>query len=249
MTVLIELDETPSTNSWVAAHAGELADMTMVTARRQSAGRGQRGNSWESEPGQNLTFSLLARPVSVPAREQFSISEAAALAIADALGRYGIDCKVKWPNDIYCGDRKICGILIEHVVMGTGLMHSIIGAGLNVNQTRFVSDAPNPVSMAQVAGHAFDLGEVRDVVARCVESRLAAAETAGGRAGLHSEFLGRLYRGDSRMHTYRDRDSGETFEARIAGVEPQGLLHLCDSAGCERVYAFKEVEFVLPSGQ
>ncbi|MDE6668417.1 MAG: biotin--[acetyl-CoA-carboxylase] ligase [Muribaculaceae bacterium] len=146
----ISLDEVSSTNTWLAQHAAELPHLTMVTAARQIAGRGQRGNSWESEPGANLTFSLLIRPEDMPARSQFSISEATALAVTDLLATYGLTATVKWPNDIYVGDRKICGILIEHAVMGTSIMHSIIGVGLNVNQTRFISDAPNPVSLLQL---------------------------------------------------------------------------------------------------
>ena len=121
----LELEETASTNTYATQHAGELADMTMVTARRQSAGRGQRGNSWESEPGRNLTFSLFFRPPrSLHPRSQFFISEAVALAIADALAGRGVEAMVKWPNDIYCGDRKICGILIEHSLFGDHIRRS-----------------------------------------------------------------------------------------------------------------------------
>ena len=107
-----------STNSYVSHHAASLADMTMVIADAQTAGRGQRGNSWESEPGKNLTFTLLHRPKGVLPREQFAISEATALAVADFLEENGISAAVKWPNDIYVGDRKIAGILIEHSLTG-----------------------------------------------------------------------------------------------------------------------------------
>lgn len=241
----IEIDSVGSTNGWTAEHAAELPHMTMVTALSQTAGRGQRGNSWESEPGANLTFTVLARLPEVPVRGQFAVSEATALAVADTLADYGLEAKVKWPNDIYIADRKVCGILIEHSVLGTELTHSIIGVGLNVNQTEFRSDAPNPVSMAQAAGRSLDRPEVERTVSQRLEERLERSRHAAGREAQHAEFLTRLYRGDGAMHPYRDRAAGTVFRAAVADVEPQGLLHLRCEDGTERVYAFKEVEFVL----
>ncbi len=154
------LEEVDSTNSYVAVHAAELEDMTMVIADSQTAGRGQRGNSWESEQGKNLTFTLLYKPQGIAPREQFAISEAAALAVADFLVESGMEAKVKWPNDIYAGDRKISGILIEHALMGQTIQHTRIGIGLNVNQREFRSDAPNPVSMVQLLGSESDISRV-----------------------------------------------------------------------------------------
>ncbi len=266
----IALDEVSSTNTWLAQHVADLSHLTMVTAAQQTAGRGQRGNSWESEPGANITFSLLIRPEGVPARNQFSISEATALAITDLLALYGVKATVKWPNDIYVGDRKICGILIEHAIMGTSIMHSIIGAGLNVNQTRFVSDAPNPVSLLQLitpsesavsaeslttSEHSdssassditgrYNLEKLRTQLASLLEERLAAVSKPLGRENLHATFLQRLYRGDGGLYPYRDRATGLTFEAAISDIEPMGLLHLRLADGEERVYAFKEVEYI-----
>ena len=113
----------------------------MVTAYRQTAGQGQRGNSWEAEPGKNLTFSILYRPAGLPPMAQFAMSEAVALAVVDFLGVHGLEAKVKWPNDIYVGDRKICGILIRHSITATCVDYSVIGVGINANQTEFLSDA------------------------------------------------------------------------------------------------------------
>ena len=154
------LEQVDSTNSYVSVHAGELDDMTMVIADTQTAGRGQRGNSWESEPGRNLTFTLLHRPEGIAPREQFAISEATALAIADFLEETGIRAKVKWPNDIYADDGKIAGILIELSLTGSAITDSRIGVGLNVNQREFRSDAPNPVSMANLLGADTDISRV-----------------------------------------------------------------------------------------
>ncbi|MDE6431375.1 MAG: biotin--[acetyl-CoA-carboxylase] ligase, partial [Duncaniella sp.] len=121
-----------------------------VSARRQTAGRGQRGNSWESAPGKNITMSILLRPEGLHPSRQFVISRAVSLAITGVLRRYmpASAVRVKWPNDIYVDDRKICGILIENVISSASIRQSVVGIGINVNQRRFLSDAPNPVSMA-----------------------------------------------------------------------------------------------------
>lgn len=243
----ILLEETGSTNSWCADHIGDLGHLTMVRASAQNSGRGQRGNSWESEPGRNLTLSVVLRPTGFRASNQFAISEAVALAVADTLGWYGIPAKVKWPNDIYVGDKKICGILIEHAVGGTDILHSICGAGINVNQREFRSDAPNPVSMIQISGEEYDLEEVSEVFGRALEQTVGLIASPGGRDMLHADFMRRLWRGDGRPHPFRDTATGEKFRAIIADVEPSGYLRLLDERMTPRRYAFKEVEF-LPEG-
>lgn len=240
------LEEVDSTNSYISAHAAELEDMTMVMAGTQTAGRGQRGNSWESEPGLNLTFSLFFRPKGVKPAEQFAISEATALAVTDMLASAGIEAKVKWPNDIYVDDRKICGILIEHSLLGNSLEHSCLGIGINVNQTEFRSDAPNPVSMKMLTGTDHDLSQCAARVYSALETRLARTATPEGREALHKEFMARLWRGDGDFHPFRERNGGEEFEGRIVDVEPCGLMHLrAHGEETDRVYAFKEVEFLL----
>lgn len=238
----IHLEETESTNTWVAAHLAELDDMTLVSTSRQSAGRGQRGNSWESEPGMNLTVSMLWRPSGFAASRQFAASEGVALAVADTLGEFGIDARVKWPNDIYVADSKIAGILIEHAVAGRDIMHSVIGIGLNVNQREFRRDAPNPVSMRQLTGRDHDLGEVTSTLSRRLEERLAEAVTDG--TALHTEYMSRLWRGDGRMYPFAT-PSGARFEAAIAGVAPDGMLSLVTADGRTLTFAFKEVVFIL----
>lgn len=241
----IHLQSVGSTNSWLAAHVGELTDTVMLTTHEQTAGRGQRGNHWESEPGKNLTFSILTRLSHFPARRQFAVSEAFALAIADTLAAYGIEAKVKWPNDIHVADRKICGILIEHALMGSELMHTIAGAGINVNQQEFRSDAPNPVSMRQILGRDTDLDEFRAMVMQRTEEAFEAIADEEGRARVHARFLDRLWRGDGGMYAFRDTATGETFDAAIADVDPDGPLKLRPANGPERSYLFKQVEFIL----
>lgn len=241
---ILEFDELESTNSRAAELARSLDAPTMIVATKQTAGRGQRGNSWESEPGKNLTFSVLARLKDFPAKRQFAISEATALAIADALGDFGIDARVKWPNDIYVGDKKICGILIEHSLMGSTLQHSIIGAGINVNQREFVSSAPNPVSMMQILGSETSLLEIRSKVASRLEAALSRIADESGRLKVHREFLRRLWRGEG-FHPFVDKATGARFEARIAEIQPDGPLILQLPDGSMKSYLFKQVEFIL----
>lgn len=240
------LDHTDSTNSHCKRHAEEIQAPAVVSCTAQTAGRGQRGNCWEAAPGRNLTFSIVWEPEGIAPAEQFAISEATALGVADYLGGRGIEAKVKWPNDIYVADRKICGILIEHSIEGMRLQRSVIGVGLNVNQREFLSDAPNPVSMALLTGRDYHLDTELTALTEGIAFLLREASTPEGRRALHERFLASLWRGDGRPWPFRDRESGRRFEGVIEDVEPAGWLHLRDvAAGESRRYAFKEVEFLL----
>ena len=190
---VIHINETYSTNGWLRGFATDEHGFTRrndrdanrkefrkipchseaniaVVAEYQTAGRGCGSNTWESERGKNLTFSVLLHPTEIPADCQFRISEAVSVAICETLERCfrplspadsspnlgEQEISIKWPNDIYVGDRKICGILIENQLRGRLISDSIVGIGLNVNQMEFRSDAPNPVSLAQLTGHEED---------------------------------------------------------------------------------------------
>lgn len=252
---LIDLAVAESTNSVVSQRAGELESFTFVRALSQTAGRGQRGNSWESEAGKNLTFSVLWRPQYFKASRQFAVSEAVALGVVDALADFGINASVKWPNDIYVGERKICGILIEHAVMGSGIMHSVCGVGVNVNQEVFVSDAPNPVSMAQIRNEVFDLDRVMSAMMTRISGRLrkvdmldAEAADAGAEVFMerqHAEFLHRMWRNDGKAYRFHDVARAETYSGVISDVGRDGMLNVAPvGGGALRRYAFKEVAFV-----
>ena len=239
----IHLEEVDSTNAYIMRNVAELDSPVMVTAFRQTAGQGQRGNSWEAEPGKNLTFSIFFRPIELPPMAQFSMSEAVALGVVDLLARHGIEAKVKWPNDIYVGDRKICGILIRHSVMGAYVSYSVIGVGIDVNQTVFLSDAPNPVSMRQLTGKSYDLSSLEKEIAAIMERRLEGIRSSESRVDLHQEFLRNLWRGDGREYPFADTASGEIFLAEIVDVAAHGPVTLRLADGSERTYAFKEVSF------
>ena len=234
-----------STNAYIMRNIDSLVAPVMVTAYRQTAGQGQRGNSWEAESGKNLTFSIFYRPEALPPMAQFAMSEAVALAVVDFLACHGIEAKVKWPNDIYVGDRKICGILIRHSIMGSFVDYSVIGVGVNVNQMDFLSDAPNPVSMGQITGETYDLSSLETEIAGIMEHRLESIRSAEFRKELHLEFMKNLWRGDGQLYPFIEPTTGECFNAKIEYVATHGPITLSLEDGTERTYAFKEVSFVL----
>lgn len=239
---IIRIDKASSTNTWVTEREAELSNPTLVYCDCQTAGRGQRGNSWESEPGMNITASVLYRPQHINATEQFRISEAVALAIADFLEDFGVEIKVKWPNDVYSGNRKICGILIEHMIMGKNINRTVIGFGININQTKFISDAPNPVSLKMLTGKSYDIEEIVEKLSEKLERNLEEIERG---EDLHQEFLKRLWRGDGKYYDFIDRKKGEKIRAYIVDITSQGILRLRLKEDENRDYAFKEVEFVM----
>ena len=159
-----------STNSFLRELNGGDAsfDMELATTEFQTAGRGQKGNSWESEQSKNLLFSILLHPVYVQPSKQFCISEAIALAVVKSLKEIvadelvAKDFSVKWPNDIYWKNKKIAGILIENELFGSTIRDCIVGVGININQQIFLSDAPNPVSLYNILGVNTNVEEVLD---------------------------------------------------------------------------------------
>lgn len=236
-----KLESTDSTNTWVNQNESLLEDTALVYCVEQTAGRGQRGNSWESESGKNITASLLIHPQDFAAYRQFQLSEAMALAIVDYLRSKDVEAKVKWPNDIYVGDKKICGILVEHVVTGKNISRTIAGFGLNINQEKFLSDAPNPVSLTQLTSIEYNLETEIKEVAKFITRRFDGVAPED----LHSEFLSNLWRHDGEIHGFKDNKKGELIQARIMDVDPNGTLYLMTDSGEMRDYAFKEIEFLL----
>ena len=242
--MIYRIAETTSTND--DAKRPEYRHGDIVWAERQTAGRGQRGHSWTSPEGENLTFTLVLEPVFLPVGEQFLLSEAVTLALTDTFAAFGIDARIKWTNDIYAGDRKLVGILIEHHLAGGRLARTVAGIGINVNQTEFDPALPNPVSMAMVAGRTFDRGEVLEAFRRHIGIRYAQLEL-DERETLQRDYRERMYRLGER-HTFRYPD-GTPTEASIEGVRPTGELLLRHADGTLREYLFKEIEFVIEKTQ
>jgi BirA family biotin operon repressor/biotin-[acetyl-CoA-carboxylase] ligase len=229
---IVHIEETDSTNRWLKAHGeGKM----VVVADYQTAGKGCGTNSWESERGKNLTFSMLIHPTDIPASQQFRITEVVSVALCEVLEQYIGDVSIKWPNDIYMGDKKICGVLIENRLQGNVIVDSIIGIGLNVNQTEFVSDAPNPVSLRQLLGREID----REAL---LHDFLETLETVSSSETTYSAYRNKLFR-MGKQAVFSD-ETGR-FEGTIQDVETDGRLLIKDLSGQARRYAFKEVQFVI----
>ena len=244
----IHLSETISTMQDVrdALLRGLTDDVVVVSADYQKSGRGQRGNSWESERGRNLLFSMAFCPVGVRPAEQFVISEALSISIVETLREISASLQVcvKWPNDIYIGDRKLAGILIEHDLQGNAILRTVAGVGLNVNQMVFQSDAPNPVSLKQVLGKELDC----QVLLESIISKFCRLMGLDGNAAIatseqiHRNYMNMLYR---RTGLFPYRAGNKTFMAEIADVSLSGILSLRHSNGELLHFGFKEVEFVI----
>ena len=235
---IVHIDETDSTNRWLRERKQENASAGMedmvVWTDFQTAGKGQGTNSWESERGKNLLFSILYHPEGISANRQFVISMAISLAIADALGEQIGDVSIKWPNDIYWRNAKIGGILIENRLSGQIIKDSIIGVGINVNQQHFHSDAPNPVSLWQIHGHETD----REALLHEILDRFILYINQD----IKERYKGILYRRKG-FHPYSDKNGN--FMATLEDVEDDGHLLLSDESGKERRYAFKEIQYII----
>ena len=239
--LLIHIKETDSTNKYLRkiSELEKLVSGSIVLADYQSDGRGISGSYWESERGKNLTFSVLYYPMNLPSNRPFVIAEMASLSVKYTLDKYLHDVTVKWPNDIYYGDNKITGILIENTVYQGCITQSIIGIGLNVNQTIFRSNAPNAISMAQITGFAFDrLGIMNDFRQTFAEQNIRIDNRHY--AAIHNDYLKVLYH-KTGFHSFIDAQGA--FKASILDIEPSGHLVLERKDGYISRYAFKEVSF------
>lgn len=239
---LIELDEVDSTNLYLRnLHLTEEQRITVVVANHQTAGRGCGTNTWESESGKNLLLSILVYPSMVPVAKQFLLSMAGALAIKEVLDEYTENITLKWPNDVYWKDKKICGTLIETTLSGGRMKDCVFGIGLNVNQQLFLSDAPNPVSLYQILGKEIDLKTLLHQLLNSFSKYYQMIER-GQYDNISGLYHLVLYRAHG-FFWFRDAD-GE-FEGSILEVEDTGRLIMRDKSGLIREYAFKEVEFII----
>lgn len=238
---IVHIEETDSTNRWmkdmIDQHTiEETQDPMVVVAEYQTAGRGCGTNSWESEAGKNLLCSVLIHPQKVSARTQFIITQIVSVALCQTLSQYiSAPIEIKWPNDIYVGDKKICGVLIENRIHGRRIKDCIIGIGLNINQTTFRSDAPNPVSIKQITNKEVDRDEF-------LITFLSLLDKACNNKNMHQDYLNRLYRREGK-HPFMTK--GIRFEASIVGVNDDGRLMLQDEKGVAHLFAFKEVQFII----
>jgi BirA family biotin operon repressor/biotin-[acetyl-CoA-carboxylase] ligase len=238
------IEQTTSTNDEARKECYDHLDA--IWSEYQTSGRGQRGHSWHSAEGENVTFSVVLKPSFLPVVEQFLLSEVVALALVDTMAEYGIECRIKWTNDLYAGDSKLAGVLIEHQLSTEGIVRTIVGIGLNVNQREFPADLPNPTSMALLRSASFDRREVLERYMANLEAWYGRL-LEGNKSAIEERYRELMYHLDE-QHIYA-LASGEKFRAIIRGVRPSGELRLEHEDGTIREYAFKEVEFVLPHKQ
>ncbi|MDD2285959.1 MAG: biotin--[acetyl-CoA-carboxylase] ligase [Paludibacter sp.] len=239
----LHISETASTNVLMKEmlRKSALPEGFVVHADFQRQGKGQGSNTWESAKGKNLLFSLLLRPHHIAIEEQFIISQVVSLGIKNALNELNSDeaasFSIKWPNDLYWHDKKIGGILIENTLHGRIINASVIGIGLNINQEVFYSDAPNPVSLKQIAEKAYPI----DLVLNAVTSNILHCYLEMSPEQVRKQYMDCLYR-KTGYHPYQT--TGKSFSAKIIDIEKDGRLILENRNGEVRGYYFKEVEFI-----
>lgn len=237
---LVFMPECHSTNTAALelCQHSSITEGTVVITGHQTAGRGQPGNSWESQPGMNLTFSIVLKPTFLELRHQFLLSIVTSLAVYDYLTGIGASAvRIKWPNDILTQEFKVCGILIENQVVGQQFANVVIGIGLNVNQQQFSSAKATSISVA--TGKIYDLQDVLEVLLSNLEARYLQLRERKDQH-LMNAYLSRLYRRNER-HTFR---SGSTeFSGEIVGVDAFGRLRVSTETG-EKIFATKEISFL-----
>lgn len=239
---IVRLNSVDSTNNYANTQLkdNELIEGTVFLAYEQSGGRGQMKNSWESEPGSNLTFSIVLFPDFLDIRSQFMLSKVVTLGIHSALNNYVDRLSIKWPNDIYAGNGKLGGILIENSIMNSCIKSSVIGIGINVNQTRFFSDAPNPVSLSMLANKKFDNELLLSEILSGIDFYYSLLKQ-DEEERINSEFISVLYRFNEK-HWFKDEQG--RFKGEIVGINKTGQLMIKKSNEKIMEYHFKEVEFL-----
>ncbi len=239
---LIFIEDLTSTNNHAALllRGNPPQEGTLIYTNYQSAGKGQMGNKWESEKGKNLLFSIILYPTTILPTEQFLLSMIISLGICDFLKKEIPGCRIKWPNDIYIGDDKIAGILIENTITGNSITGSIAGIGLNVNQLKFLSGATNPVSMSMITGQVYDLDDCLRRLINDLDRRYKQL-LSGDCTNIANEYISSLY---SYNEWSKFRDSGGIFTGRIIAVTGSGCLMVENDHYETLEYQFKEVEFI-----
>ena len=236
---LLYLPECHSTNDVaLQKHKNKKAsEGSIIITDTQTAGRGQRGNRWDSEPHQNLTFSLVLTPHFLTPGQQFELNMAISLGIRAGLSPFVPDVLVKWPNDIvHAVQGKLGGVLIENTINHRRIELSIIGIGLNINQTAFAQ--PNTSSLATITGATFNKEMVFASVVTHIEKFYLLLKNQGVQQ-LKTCYLSNLFR----LGKLSPYDDGEKFLGTIAGITDEGKLIIQKESGSVREYAFKEVRF------
>lgn len=245
---ILELSRVDSTNAYTnqLLSQGELDDGTVIWAHEQFAGRGQHDNHWISEAGKNLTFTVVMKPIFLAPDQQFLLNKAVALGVVDfirnSLGVISFTgTSIKWPNDIYIHDKKVGGILIEHKIMGSVLVTSLAGIGVNINQTDFASHLPNPVSLIHLLREEMELREALQALCGFIDQRYVTLRKYGS-ANLDLDYHHCLLGFDQWRYF---SCSGDRMEGKITGVDNIGRLLVESRTGEVSHFNHKEIEYVL----
>ena len=238
----IELEKTTSTNAFLLEKPELERVGRVVSAHEQTAGKGMGTNSWESEPGMNLTFSMGVDMSYMQAANQFLLSMAVPLGMLDVLDpMFPVKAFVKWPNDIVVNGQKLAGILINSTIRGQMMGTSIIGIGLNVNQMHFQDWPTHPISLRMILGREMALKPLLEQLVEAVDRRVQMLRTAEGVAEIKSDYLKRLYR----YQVWADYEvGGQKIKRLITGIDSFGRLETMDESGEQFVYDIKEIKFV-----
>lgn len=247
---ILHFEEVSSTNTILRDMMADGCDIagTVVVAGHQTAGKGMGENRWESEPGENLLFSIALNVSFLKAEEQFRISQAVAVAILNVISpkllipSNSSNSSIKWPNDIYVGSKKLAGMLIQNSISGMMMQTTIIGIGLNVNQLKFGKDIPNPVSLKMLTGNGFDLESLLDELIVSIKNAVEELRTEQGKERIDSAYRNSLFRcGEWAEYDYK----GEIKTMIVNGYDKYGRLCLSDKNGHEVVCDIKEIRFIL----
>ncbi len=244
MATIHHFDTLPSTNGYLELlDIDNIEEFTIIFAREQTNGKGQRGNYWHSEAGKNLTISILLHPTTIKASQQFILTQSISLAIIDCIASVippDNNLYVKWPNDIYVGTKKICGTLIQTTIKHNVIANAICGIGLNVNQKTFPDNIPNPISLHQIVGKDIELDELMQTMITCIEKRYLAIKEEKIEE-LQADYKSRLMNCDK---TARYIYQGQEIRATITGTDTYGRLKLTTEAGTKIQCELKEIKYI-----
>lgn len=237
---VVYVPECHSTSSLLLelTHKTNLPEGTVVISSNQTKGRGQRGNTWEAEPNMNLTFSILLKPTFLLAPEQFVITQAVSLALADYLVERGASAvKIKWPNDLMIGNKKVAGILIENTLTGSSLQQSVVGIGININQQHF--QVPTATSLGLATGKKFSLPDEWAMLVQKLEQRYVQLKSSN-KQSMQTDYRALLYRLGSPACF---QVGSEQVMGTIESVDAAGRLQVAMN-GETRSFSLKEIQFL-----
>jgi BirA family biotin operon repressor/biotin-[acetyl-CoA-carboxylase] ligase len=241
---VIRLDQVDSTNNFAMGllKGMPLEEGAVITTPKQTRGKGQRGNSWESQPGQNVTCSIVLRPTFLDPAKQFDLTRTISLALTDVVGDLlpADQVKIKWPNDVFVNEGKIAGILIENIISGHQIAYSVIGIGLNVNQIDFENGGSIATSLRKITGRNFEVEGILKMIYAAVEVRYLQLRNNNAEK-IARYYFSRLFKAGV---VTRFTDFSNIFEATIVDVTKEGLLVVRDANGNDRSFAMKEVGWI-----